>query len=109
MTTTRVEYGQSYFLSPLQFASGIDSNELKTMRDSVSSWTANTAKVEDDDEHVSGGSSRATASTGSQHLIGPQLPGESQTSSTTSRGMIGPSIGPRMGPFQVLENVCTQV
>ena len=75
------------------------------MRESVSSWTASTTKDEDD-KHTGESSSRGAAGgASSQHLIGPQLPGQSQPSPTTRGGMIGPSIGPRMGPFQVVRSV----
>ena len=63
----------------LQFASGLDSGELKSMRESVSSWTASTPEGQ---EEV-GGATRL-------RLIGPQRPG----SSAQSRPGIGPSIGP---------------
>lgn len=63
----------------LQFASGLDSGELKSMRESVSSWTASTPEGQ---EEV-GGATRPG-------LIGPQRPG----SSAQSRPGIGPSIGP---------------
>ena len=58
-----------------QFASGVDSSELKSMRESVSSWTASTPE----DQEGMGGATRG--------LIGPQRPGPSASG-------IGPSIGP---------------
>ena len=56
----------------------MDSGELKSMRESVSSWTASTPE---DQEGVGGASGG---------LIGPQRPGPS----AQSRSGIGPSIGP---------------
>lgn len=55
-----------------QFASGVDSKELKSMRDSVSSWSAQGSEV------------KSTA--------GPSQP---------TRSMVGPSRGPAIGPARV--------
>lgn len=55
----------------MQFAAGVDSSELKSMRDSVSTWTANTPK----DQEGMGGATAVE-----KPLIGPQLPGASSQS-----------------------------
>ena len=65
----------SYNYILFQFASGVDSGELKSMRESVSSWTASTPE----DQKEVGGATRG--------LIGPQRPGPSASG-------IGPSVGP---------------
>ena len=64
-----------------QFAAGVDSSELKSMRDSVSTWTASAT----DDQERGGG-----ASVADRPLIGPQRPGASSQSVPD----IGPSVGP---------------
>lgn len=55
-----------------QFASGLDSKELKSMRDSVSSWSAEGSEL--------------------KSKAGPSQP---------TRDIVGPSRGPAIGPVRV--------
>lgn len=68
----------------MQFASGVNSGELKSMRDSVSTWSAQGSEV------------TSTA--------GPSQPTTSKafvSQPTASRSVIGPSRGPTIGPSRV--------
>ncbi len=68
----------------MQFASGVNSGELKSMRDSVSTWSAQGSEV--------------------MSTAGPSQPTTSKafvSQPTASRSVIGPSRGPTIGPSRV--------
>ena len=74
-----------------EWTSKIDSGQLKSMRDSVSEWTS---KSHGDKEAAIGEASSSSRQE-RRTLIGP-----SPVGAVSTRGVVGPTIGPSIGPVR---------